>query len=439
MMSTQAVAEVISIGDELTSGQRLDTNSRWLSQMLSDLGILVQAHQTIGDYLEPMCDAFRHAAGRADVVIVTGGLGPTQDDLTRQALAAAFAAQLDFDPAIWQQIQALFARRQMVAPENNRWQAMFPRGSEPIPNPHGTAPGIFWSLQPSSTQTRQVYFFCLPGVPMEMREMVADWVQPRLRQLYRDRAQVIVRRVIKTFGAGESQVESQLPDLIKRGNDPQVGITASQATISLRLQASAATPEAAEEKLRPVIETIHQCLGSLVYGHGDDELEDVVVTRLQQQPSRLVVVEWGTRGLVSQRLDEAEARRPLSSSGGPCHYSGSVILTHLDAVRRWLAPDVLVPSEIQATDPNLIRWMARVAADRFQADLVLASGPLPAAVAAASETPCFHVLARYGQGAAAREFPQAFTVLGHPDLWRPRAAKQMLNHLRLRWLAGDFS
>jgi len=433
------LAEVISIGDELTSGQRLDTNSRWLSQGLSDLGVTVQAHQTIGDYLEPMRDAFRVAAGRSEVILVTGGLGPTQDDLTRQALAAAFGVELDFDETSWQQIQGMFARRQISAPANNRLQALFPHGSRPIPNPHGTAPGIYWCVTPSSPSARAVHFFCLPGVPTEMREMYEGSVRSLLRQLYLGRTHVIVRRIIKTFGAGESHVESLLPDLIKRGNDPQVGITASQATISLRLQTSAATEAAAEDKLRPVIHTIHQCLGSLVYGQGEEELEDVAVDYLQRLGCRLVVVEWGTRGLVSQRLDEAYARRPRSSQPETRAYSGSVILTHIDAVTRWLAPDVVVPVGTKSDDPALVGWMATVAAERFQAELVLACGPLPEPTDPAHETATFQVLARQGHGPGAREFSQAFNVLGHPDLWRPRAAKQMLNHLRLRWLAGDFS
>ena len=443
------VAEVISIGDELTSGQRLDTNSQWLSQQLADLGIVVQAHQTMGDYLDPMQAALQTAAARSDLILVTGGLGPTQDDLTRQALAAAFGESLEFDPPSWEAIQQLFARRNVSTPASNRTQAMFPRGARPIPNPHGTAPGIDWLV---TCGPRQVQFYCLPGVPVEMREMYTETIAPQLLERYRQ-GQVIVQRVIKTFGAGESYVESLLPNLVARGNDPQVGITASQATISLRLRTTAPDPVTAAAKLAPVVETIHQCLGQLVFGEGEQELEDVVIGELQRRGQRLVVVEWGTRGLVAQRLDEASSRWNDSAARGPigdsatvedpaakptAGFCGGVILTHWEAVRRWLSPDVEWPGSEVPPWSEVVAALALVAGQRFQADLVLAGGPLPSGPGcdATGPTAEFQLTACDRIGPTARQFPQAFNVLGHPSLWRPRAAKQMLNHLRLLWLDG---
>lgn len=446
---SKIVAEVISIGDELTSGQRLDTNSQWLSTQLADLGIVVQAHQTMGDYLEPMQAAFQTAAARSDLILVTGGLGPTQDDLTRQALATAFGETLEFDPLSWETIQQMFARRNVSTPDSNRIQAMFPRGSRPIPNPHGTAPGIDWLVNCGS---RQAQFYCLPGVPVEMREMYAATIAPRLLERYRQ-GQVIVQRVIKTFGAGESYVESLLPNLVARGNDPQVGITASQATISLRLRTTAPDLATATAKLEPVVNTIHHCLGKLVFGEGEQELEDVVIGELMRRGQRLVVVEWGTRGLVAQRLDEASDRwrdsaasTPLGStqfaewppSGGEAGFCGGVILTHWEAVRRWLAPEVEWTGGGTPPWPEVVAALAAVAGQRFQADLVLAGGPLPQQLDIAATAPAAEYLltACDRTGAVVRQFPQSFTVLGHPSLWRPRAAKQMLNHLRLLWLDG---
>lgn len=478
-------AEVISIGDELTNGQRLDTNSQWLSLQLGELGLTVRAHQTIGDYLEPMQAAFRTAAARAHVVLVTGGLGPTQDDLTRQALAEAFGAPLYFHEPSWEGIRQFFSNRNLVPPESNRLQAMFPSGSEPIPNAHGTAPGIQWTLDSNDHKTT---FFCLPGVPVEMREMYLASVRPVLEQQLGGQRQFIVQRVIKTFGAGESQVESLLPNLVMRGNDPQVGITASQATISLRLQTTAATPELGEDKLRPVLQTIQQCLGSLIFGEGDVELEDVVIEQIEKRQQRLVVVEWGTRGLVAQRLDEASARRQLGRRSDKTMFSGAVIVTHRDAALRWLAPDVTYSNFETLDIGRILRDLARVAADRFQANLAVVSGPLPdtsnaaeasfqlatlmkvirepcssddrplanaalhpapAGVAEPGEagtwlqaaalpgsvafpelTACSE-MASCPESAAYQETAAQFSVLGHPSLWRPRAAKQVLNSLRL--------
>src|SRR5262245_42088566 len=140
------IAEIIAIGDELTSGQRLDTNSQWLSQRLGELGIPVAFHTTIGDDLETNIAAFRTAIGRADLVVATGGLGPTADDLTREAIAAAAGLELIEDTAALAHIRALFARRGRPMPERNVLQAQFPRGSGMVPNPHGTAPGIDLSI-----------------------------------------------------------------------------------------------------------------------------------------------------------------------------------------------------------------------------------------------------------------------------------------------------
>lgn len=172
-------AEIMSIGDELTSGQRLDTNSQYLSQRLSDLGIQVRYHTTIGDELADNVDAFRIAAKRVDVVIATGGLGPTADDLTREAISEAFGLALELRPEALAHIESLFAMRKRPMPERNRVQAMFPETSRIIPNPHGTAPGIDVELTPNSPQTkRHCRIFALPGVPAEMMEMLDATVLP---------------------------------------------------------------------------------------------------------------------------------------------------------------------------------------------------------------------------------------------------------------------
>src|SRR6266446_3475813 len=215
-------AEIISVGSELTSGQNLDTNSQWLSQRLAEIGIAVGWHTAVADDLEDNVAAFRIAAERADLALITGGLGPTQDDLTREALAQMAGVELVFHAPSFEHIQQLFARRHRTMPERNRVQAMFPAGSEPIPNPHGTAPGIWmnvvsgrvvsgelsrdretrrqgdrenapagpFSLSPclpvsvssphSPLTTRDPLLVAMPGVPSEMFAMFEKQVRPRL-------------------------------------------------------------------------------------------------------------------------------------------------------------------------------------------------------------------------------------------------------------------
>lgn len=439
------LAEIIAIGDELTSGQRLDTNSQWLSQQLSDLGVTTVCHQTIADYREPMIQAFQLAARRADVILVTGGLGPTADDLTRDALAEAFGVSLVFHPPSWDWIQELFRKRSYRLPESNRVQAMFPDGAEVISNHTGTAPGIDWTLsagepsepdQDDSDQPRKVKaqsrFFCLPGVPAEMKEMFVDHVVPAIRAWQGKQSVFICRRVIRTFGAGESHVESLLPDLIRRGNDPQVGITASKATISLRLEAKGESAQECQAKLDPVAAQIRETLGDLVFGEGEDELEDAVVPLLERTDHRLVVVEWGTAGLVSQKLQRVLQEKQNSES--MFRYSGSVLLTNQQAVIDWLAPDVSkIGSDDVWMEPELrtaVEQLAEVAAQRFQATLSIASGPLPARQADDSNNP-FVIVGRLQRQGQVEWFYRQFHVVGHTSIWQPRASKQVLNLLRL--------
>jgi nicotinamide-nucleotide amidase len=293
-------SEIIAIGDEITSGQNLDTNSQWLSQRLEELGVRVLYHSTVGDELTPGIEVFRHAIARADVVVATGGLGPTADDLTREALAQATGRPLQLDPDALEQIRRMFASRQRPMPASNELQAMFPAGSRVVRNPHGTAPGI--DLEVAREGRSPCRVICLPGVPAEMVEMWHDSVAAAIAGFIGGSRRVIRRRLIHCFGAGESQIEAMLPDLIRRGRQPTVGITASKATITLRIAADGVSEEECLAAIAPVEATIRQSLGTLVFGEGDDELQHVVVRLLRDRGKTLATAECGTAGLVAAWL-----------------------------------------------------------------------------------------------------------------------------------------
>ncbi|HZZ72526.1 MAG TPA: CinA family nicotinamide mononucleotide deamidase-related protein [Pirellulales bacterium] len=418
------LAEVISIGDELTSGQNLDTNCQWLSQRLGELGVRVGFHTTVADDLAANVDVFQAASRRADLVIATGGLGPTADDLTRAALAAAAGVELILHEEILAWLSDLFQRRGREMPERNRVQAYFPAGSRVISNPHGTAPGIDLTIVQAGHSSR---VFALPGVPAEMKEMWEQTVAPEISALAGGSVQVIRHKRIKCFGVGESDLERMLPDLIRRGRYPQVGITVSGATITLRITAAERDAAACEAVMQPTIDTIHACLGTLVFGTENDELHDAVARLLDLRQKTVATAEWGTAGLVAAWLGET----PQSAAV----YRGGVVLTSADCLNRLLdlAPDFVRGQS--AAGPELAGELARACRAQFAADFGLAIGPFPPLHPAAREPgQCHFALASAG-GVTIKS--AAFAA--HPEILKPRAGKQMLNLLRLRLLESPTS
>lgn len=355
-------AEVIAIGDELTTGQRLDTNSQWLSTELGLLGIPVLFHTTVCDTLEAGIEAFRIAAARCDLVVATGGLGPTADDLTRDVLAAVAGEPLELSAPALEAVESRFARRGVAMPESNRRQAMFPRGSRIIPNPDGTAPGIDLDLRlPDGLVSRII---ALPGVPSEMRSMWNGTVSGALMAMLPD-AGVFVHRRIKCFGAGESAIEAMLPDMIRRGRDPLVGITAHEATITLRIVARGRDEAECLTKIAPTEQMIRQCLGGHVYGVDDDEVEDAAVRALSAAGITIGTIEIGTEGRVASCLAQAETRSPARAAAAASYRGGMVL------------PAVALPEIGAGIEPESaagVRALAQRARADFGATLGLAVG-----------------------------------------------------------------
>jgi nicotinamide-nucleotide amidase len=397
--------EIISIGDEMTTGQRLDTNSQWLSQRCCELGLHVAFHTTVGDDAADNVAVFANALQRVDLVIATGGLGPTADDLTRSCLAELAGVPLERDPQSVAHIQSLFQRAKRPMPESNLVQADFPRGSRVIPNSEGTAPGIDLVVNREGRRTR---FFCLPGVPAEMVEMWNHSVVPEINLMIGDHRQLFME-VINCFGAGESQIESMLPDLINRQRIPRVGITASQATISLRIQARGRDQEDALQQMEPTVQIIEECLGDLIFSRGDQTLEQVLAGQLQSDGVSLAICDFGLHGAVASLLAQ--------SVGDSGVLRGSLAL-----------PLAAEPSGELAEQ----RWLeeAEEVRTQFSADYGVVIGPLQPIEARAT-----YLVTLVGPGRCAQ---QEFTHAGHASLRLNRSIKQVLNFLRLqlRGLAG---
>jgi nicotinamide-nucleotide amidase len=315
-------------------------------------------------------------------------------------------------------IRQLFARFKRDMPERNRVQAYFPAGSTIIANPNGTAPGIWMQIARSGGGVCHV--FALPGVPAEMFEMYRHTVAPAIGAMF-EQPRVIRHRRIKCFGAGESHVEQMLPDLIRRGRQPSVGITVHAATITLRVTAEGPSEEACFTAMQPTLETIRQCLGSLVFGEEDDELEEAVVRLLDTADRTLVTIEAGTGGLLAEGLARA-ARRDRRYLGGQVVHS-PVMLEHV------LASAGKRVAHSAETSREVAEAMADTARRSSGADYALAVGPFPADGANDPQAP-FH----FALATPQRILVKASSLIGHPTIWQPRAAKAALNLLRLTLL-----
>ncbi len=421
-------AEIIAIGDEITSGQLLDTNSQWLSQRLEDLGIRVLYHTTVGDELEPICDVFRRAVQRADVIIATGGLGPTADDLTRQAIAQAAGRPLVVDEAALAHVRGIFARRNRPMPASNEVQGLLPQGSRMIHNPHGTAPGI--EIQIPKGQPKNglpvdpadcCHVYALPGVPAEMREMWFGSLESALRQIGGGR-RVVLHRKLKCFGVGESQLEAMLPDLIRRGRQPRVGINASGATIILRITAEGASDEECCAAMEPTVATIRQCLGNLVFGEGDDELQHAVCRLLKSQEKTLSTVEWGSAGQVADWLAAVPEAGQV--------YAGGLVVTSPLSAQRSLDLTADLFARHQAVSQPVAAALAHACRARFGTHYALAVGPFPQHDPQAATPSSFHLALAAPDGLAAKTLPYA----AHPAILKTFCAKLALDFLRHKLL-----
>lgn len=406
-------AEIIAIGDELISGQRLDTNSQWLSGQLASLGIQTIRHTTVGDDLEGNIEALRLAARRAQVVVLTGGLGPTLDDLTRQAMAVAFDRPLELNAESLEKIRQMFRKRNRDMPERNQIQAHFPQSSLVIDNPYGSAPGIDLTVEANENTAR---FFALPGVPAEMKQMWHESVVPRIEEMLGDSRGPLRFHSLKIFGIGESDVEVRLPTLIERARQPSVGITVSRATITLRIAGRAPTESDFQQLIAPTVDEIHAALGDLVFGVGEQELQHVVLDALRAENVRMATLEMGAASWIGDWM--------LAANGDGQHFAGSLAFPTLDSACHWLTGQPVVSDMDEATCAALAQEVQR----RFGVELALVSGIYPSIERMLSQdqaVPTFHAVAFGSSLHFLRE-----ELGGHPDVLGPRIAKSGLDAVR---------
>jgi len=410
-------AIILSIGNELTAGQTLDTNAAWLSQQLAELGVRVLRHVTTADELEPIRLEIERACERADVVLVSGGLGPTVDDLTRQALAEAMGVPLELREESIERIRAFFTARDRPMPETNVVQARFPAGSEPIANTCGTAPGI-------RARFKRATLFAMPGVPREMREMYRRDVRPRL--IPRAGGAAMLAATLHCFGAGESDVAEQIFDLMERGKNPAVGTTARQGVIGVRIHARGSSHEQARSLLNETVEEVRRRLGSLVFGRDDETLASAVAQRLTSAGKTLSTAESCTGGLLAKRLTDVP--------GSSAYFRDGVVAYANEAKTRLLG----VPAELierhGAVSAPVVEAMALGCRQRSRTDFAISVTGIAGPQGSTSDKPVGSVYIGLADESGCQVTPHRFGEFLSRSEIRDRTCNTALNRLRLRLL-----
>lgn len=348
-------AELLAVGTELLLGNIVNTDARDLSQMLAAMGINVHYHSVVGDNPGRLRAAVELAKSRADILITTGGLGPTCDDLTKQVLAEAFGKKLVFHPECAEEIRAFFEKSGRTMTENNLQQAWLPEDCTVLDNPWGTAPGCAF-------QSGDNYVVMLPGPPRECVPMFREKAAPWLARLSEG---IICSRTLRVFGKGESQVESLLRDRMNELTNPTLAPYAKEGEVELRITAKADTEDEAATLIVPVEQEVRAVLGDLVYGADVSGLEQVVLEGLKEKGLTLGTAESCTGGLIAKRMTDLAGASAVFK-GGVVSYTNEVKAAVLG-----VSPELLKGQGAVCDD--VARAMARGARAVLDCDLALSA------------------------------------------------------------------
>lgn len=342
-------AEIIAIGTEILLGEIIDTNSAYIAQRLPELGIDLNYKSVVGDNMGRIVETFDRAWNRSDIIFCTGGLGPTEDDMTREGIAKVLGEEPAVDPTLETRLRAWFEGRGYPMPESNIKQAWLIRSARAIDNPRGTAPG--WWVERDGR-----VIICMPGVPPEMERMWLKEVQPELEK--RSDGQVLVTRTIKTVGIGEGTVDEMAKPLY---DTPGIGIgTYARADgVHLRIGAKANTREEAWAKIRPVEEEMDRIFGTAIWGRDEDTMEGYIADQMHERRTTLAVMESCTGGLMASTLTDVP--------GASGYFLGSYV-TYATQQKIDLGVPASVIQEFGVVSQETAKAMAQAARERAGAD-----------------------------------------------------------------------
>lgn len=391
-------AEVLTIGDELLRGEITDSNKSFLSQRLLTLDIETRFHVTCADDRNDIADVFRRAAARSEIVLVSGGLGPTRDDITIEVLAETFGRKLVLHEPSLAALRGFFARfgREMAA--INEKQAWFPEGAEVLDNPIGTAPGTM--LEVPREGGGSVLFFCMPGVPRELYKMLDEQVLPRIASR-RHVTSWVRASLLRTFGIGESNLDEMLRD-VALPEGVELGFRTQFPDNHVRPVARAASAAEADAKLARSCALLRERLGVLVYGVGEETLEEVTGRLLIERGATLAVAESCTGGMIGELL--------TATPGSSAYFKGGVVAYWNDAKAALLGVPDAILKEYGAVSEPTARAMAEGARARFDTDLAVATTGIagPTGGSASKPVGLIYVALASAEGSQVRELQLAF-------------------------------
>jgi nicotinamide-nucleotide amidase len=405
---------IVSIGNELLNGQTIDTNANWLQRELLALGIPTEGVWDVGDDIGRIVTTLGQASEVGNLIFITGGLGPTDDDITRQALADFLGVELEFHQSLFDKIEAFFKSRKYPMSGLNRVQAYIPKESFVIDNPIGTAPGIHAAVKNKD-------YFSLPGVPVEMKRMFTDYILPRLKSQHT--GQIVLNGRIFCFGTGESALAQMLGSRMKRGQNPLLNCTVNGGDITLHIVAQADNFQQAQQMIDQQKREICAILGSYVYSAEDKSLADVVGQLLRKKKKTLVTAESCTGGLVGKLMTDI----PGSSEyyqGGWVTYSNEVKIRELGVPRELL-------EQYGAVSEPVARAMAQGAIQKSGADAAIAVTGVagPDGGTEQKAVGLVYIAVQIDKNIDVKEF--RFAPLSR-EMIRQRAALSALNLLRLK-------
>lgn len=347
------IVEIVTTGTELLLGQIVNTNSAYLAEELNKIGFDVLYQSTVGDNRTRMKEVLSHALGRADLVVTSGGLGPTQGDITKEVTAKLFGRELVLHQPSMDNIRERFERWGKEMTPNNVRQAMIPEGAEAIHNYAGTAPGVILEHEGKMIVN-------LPGPPFELKDMFVKSLRPFLKDKFGYKS-VIVSRVLNTYGIGESLLEEKIKDLILDQKNPTIALLARSAEVIVRITAKADTRETAETLIRGVEQTIRGRVGEFIFAVDDEDMEDVVGRTLKEKNLTIACAESCTGGLLTSRLTDVP--------GSSAYVRGSVVAYHnaVKADKLGVSPEVL--EKKGAVSEEVALQMAEGVMREFNADI----------------------------------------------------------------------